>query len=130
MNQTFIRYAVLAAIVIAPVFAVYLSWQTPQAVGSAFPGLQATVATSSALAVGAASQVIFATSTCASRTIGTDASPIMLIFSDFKGETPTGSNGYTQAASTTVTYDGGQFGCGAFKVFSYASQTINVIETR
>lgn len=54
----------------------------------------------------------------------------MLTFSDYAGQTPTGLYGHLQAASTTVAYDSGLYGCGLMKVYSFATQQITVSETR
>ncbi len=104
--------------------------QPEKAVGSAFPGTEARIATSSNPTVSSTAAVVFATSTCAARTITTGPNPIMMTFSDWAAQTPTASFGHFQAASTTVTYDGGQVGCGLLKVYSFGSQTITVSEAR
>lgn len=103
------------------------------AYGSAPSGLQATVATSSpaGIVVGTTAQTVFATSTCSARVITTVAKPIMITFSSFNEATPSGVFGHYQAASTTVAYDSGVYGCGALKVYGFdASTTITVTETR
>lgn len=103
----------------------------PQKVdGAAFPGVQATIATSSNPTVGTTALTVFATSTCAARTISTGPAPIMMTFSNWAGQTPTPTFGHFQGASTTVTYDGGEVGCGLFKVYSFGTQTITVSESR
>lgn len=104
----------------------------PKQLGGAPSGLSATVATSSQASVGTTATTIFATSTnCAARVISTVADPIMLTFNDYKGEVPSGTYGYLQAASTTVAYDAEIYGCGAFKAFGFtASNTIHVFESR
>jgi hypothetical protein len=88
------------------------------------------VATTSNPTVTTTAAVVFATSTCASRIITTSAAPVMMTFSDYAGQTPTGSFGHLQAASTTVAYDAGVYGCGLVKVFSQGTQVITVTETR
>lgn len=98
---------------------------------SAPSGLPATVATTSQTTVGTTALMIFATSTCATRIVSTVAKPIMLTFSDYKGQTPTGTFGIYQAASTTVAYDSGQYGCNMVKAYGFdTTTTITVIETR
>lgn len=102
-----------------------------RAEASAPSGLPATVATTSRLTVGATALTAFATSTsCAARTIGTTGAPIMVTFTDNDGQTPSATLGFPQAASTTVTYDSGQVGCGALKVYSFIASTITVSEAR
>ena len=54
----------------------------------------------------------------------------MLTFSDNQGKVPSGVYGHLQAASTTVAYDGGQYGCGAVRIYSFTSQAITVSESR
>lgn len=100
------------------------------AFGSAPSGLQASVATTSVNAVTNTQSLVFATSSCSARIITTSASNIMVTFGDKQGVVPTGSIGHIQAASTTVTYDGGVYGCDALRIFSYATQNITVTETR
>lgn len=100
--------------------------------GSAPSGLTATVATTSNPTVTTSAALVFATTSpsCTSRTIGTAGSAITITFSDNQGKRPTGIFGFPQAASTTVTYDGGQFGCGAVYIYSFATQAITVQETQ
>lgn len=121
----------VVAFVCVAVFTVL--FQTSNVTASAPSGLAATVATTSIAAVTNSSSYLFATTTfgnCATRVITTYASPVMLTFSDYSGQNPSGTFGHLQAASTTATYDGGQFGCNAVKVFSFTAQTITVTETR
>ena len=101
-----------------------------EAAASSPPGLPATVATSSQAAVSTTAIPLIATSTCSARIITTFASPVMLTFSDYANQTPTGVFGHLQAASTTVAYDSGQYGCGLVKGYSFASQTITVTDVR
>ena len=103
---------------------------TKHAEASAPSGLPATVATTSQTTLSTTALTLFATSTCAARIITTSAQPIMLTFSDVQGSVPTGSFGTIQSASTTVVYDSGQFGCGAIKGYSFASQVITLVESR
>lgn len=90
----------------------------------------ATVATTSNPTIGTSGVVLFATSTCIGRVVTTVASPIMLTFSDYAGQTPTALFGHLQAASTTVYYDASQYGCGLFKAYGFASSAITVTEYR
>lgn len=99
---------------------------------SAPSGLGATVATSSNPTVTTTAALVFATTTnsCAARIVTTYASPVMITFTDAQGAVPTGTYGHLQAASTTVAYDSGQYGCGAVKIYSFATQAITVSESR
>lgn len=90
----------------------------------------ATVATTSNPTVTTSASLVFATSTCAARTISTVASPIMITFTDAQGKVPTATFGVLQAASTTVAYDASQYGCGAVRIYSFVSSAITVQEAR
>lgn len=61
---------------------------------------------------------------CVSRTLSTLGVPIMLSFSS--DVTPSATAGHAQAASTTVTYENGSFGCGAITAFAFSSTTVTV----
>ncbi len=98
--------------------------------GSALSGAQATVSTSSVSTFAAGGvNVLVATSTCSSITITTQGGYLELTFSDYAGQTPGATFGIYQAASTSVTYDGGLFGCGLIKAYSSAAQVVTVLRT-
>ena len=105
-------------------------WFGDRSLASAPPGAPATVATSTAqsVTIGVA-ELLFATSSCSSRIVSTQGDAIKLTFSDFTGLVPSASVGHVQAASTTVAYDSGLYGCNAVKVYSYGTQTVHVTET-
>lgn len=103
---------------------------TEKTFGSAPSGLPAILATSTSITVGTTASNAIATSSCAARIITSRAQPLMLTFGDYSNQTPTGTFGHLQAASTTVVYDSGQFGCGLVKVYAFAADTITVTETR
>lgn len=130
MTQNITRFSLLTACILFTALAIYLLQSPSHVFGSAPSGLPATVATTSNPAVSNTGITLFATSSCSARVITTYASPVMLTFSDYAGQTPTGTFGHLQAASTTVAYDSGQYGCGLVKVFSFAAQSITVTETR
>lgn len=120
----------LLAIIAIVCVAIILKTQ-PHNFGSATSGLSATIATTSNPTVGTSpASPVVATSTCTSRIISTLASPIMIGFSDVQGFVPTALIGHPQAASTTVAYDSGLYGCGAVRIYSFAASTITVSETR
>ena len=96
---------------------------------SAPSGLPATVSTTSQETLSTTALQLFATSTCSARIISTSGQPIMLTFSDKQGSVPTGSFGLIQAASTTVVYDSGQYGCGSVRGYSFGSQLLTLVET-
>jgi len=132
-NKLGIYVPIAIASVMVVAIAAYIFGVSTQDVGASAPsGLQATVASTSNQVVGVTVTSIFATTTnCASRVITTGAQAILLTFSDFAGQTPTGSFGHLQAASTTVVYDSGLYGCNLFKAYGEAaSSTITTTETR
>ncbi len=70
---------------------------------------------------------------CTSRIITTYANPIMLTFATSSALAstvePTGVFGHLQAASTTIAYDSGIYGCGLWQAYGYsASTTISISE--
>lgn len=97
---------------------------------SAPSGLPATIASSSSYSLTTTASTLFATSSCSARIVTTQASPIMLTFSDYSNQTPTAMYGHLQAASTTVAYDSGLYGCGLVKVYSFTTATTTVSESR
>lgn len=130
MQKIINKLSVITILALAIVL-VFVTGRTNNVSASAPSGLAASVATSSQATVGTTAISLFATSTsCAARVITTYASPVMLTFSDYAGQTPTGLFGHLQAASTTVAYDSGVYGCGLVKAYSFTSQTITVTETR
>lgn len=81
------------------------------------------VATSTLMSVGPgnATTVLPVASNCTGRAISTVAQPIMISFSS--SLVPNGSQGHLQAASTTVFYNNGDYGCGAISVFGFTAST-------
>lgn len=78
---------------------------------------------------------LFSASNCGSRVITTVASPIMILFADpsngdVSSTTLSALKGHLQAASTTIAYDSGIYGCGRVFAFGFASTTITTTETR
>ena len=127
-----LKYAAIysAGAVMAFLGIAILLFQTTPTFASAPNGLVASIATTSNPTVGTTALLLFSTSTCDARIITTYASPIMLTFSQNQGKIPTATFGILQAASTTVAYDSGQYGCGAVTVYSFVSQAITVSESR
>lgn len=81
--------------------------------------------------------IFTANDTCKSRVVSTlGGSAIMLNFGEpsesvrnnVSSTTVSGIIGHWQAASTTVAYDGGLYGCGTWSIYSYATQTITISE--
>lgn len=132
MNTTLSKSILYLAAIVLFFSVAYLLSGSPFLVrGADATQIPATVATSSNPTVGTTAVTLFATSTCAARVITTYANPIMLTFGDYANQTPTATYGHLQSASTTVTYDAGQYGCGLFKVYGYTANTaITVTESR
>jgi hypothetical protein len=126
------KYHIVTAITIALIATVFfVKMMNERPFGAASAGNSATVATTSVATVGTTATTLFATSTCSSRIITTEGSPIMLLFSDIRGSsTLSGSVGHWQAASTTEVYDSGLYGCSRVWAYSYAAQTVVLTETR
>lgn len=125
LNRMFTIVTAIAALIVA----IALYWQvTAQPVkASVFPGQIATMATTSNPTItSTVGPTIAATSSCAARIITTVGSPIMLTFND---RVPTALFGHLQAASTTVSYDGGIYGCGSVRAYSFTSAAITISET-
>lgn len=116
-NWLFIAGAILAAILM---FA-YVSF--PAKANVITQGIIPQVATSSLMQVGPSSAVTLFTkaSNCTARIISTGANPIMLSFSSVL--TPAAQVGHYQAASTTVAYENGVYGCGQMSAYGYAAST-------
>lgn len=105
-----------------------LSSKSP-VLGSAAPGVAATIASSTAATVPVnASTVLVATSSCVARIISTGQTTAMLTFDDRFA--PTGSFGAYQAASTTVVYGAGDYGCGQVKAWTSVTGIITVTDVR
>ena len=99
----------------------------PTTLGSAPSGLEAGSATSSQIAVASGTVTTpIATSTCAATIVGTASTTIMVAIGEM---VPTASRGFFQAASTTKEYDGGIYGCGALKIYPFATGAITVERT-
>lgn len=135
MTTTLERYAVLGAIIVAMCATIFalLVISSPKADASSYAGGRAVIATSTLGFVVQTSQTLLAaTSTCTSRIITTTAQPVMLTFSDIQGLLPTAVKGHLQAASTTVVYDSGLYGCGAYRVISATgvAGTLSISETQ
>lgn len=109
------------------------------AFASAPSGQPAYVATSSAKTLGPTiglNGYLFGTSTisetrynCSARVITTTAQPIMLSFSTQSSTTLSGMIGHLQAASTTIVYDSGTYGCGYWTGYAFGTTTVTLTET-
>lgn len=95
--------------------------------------LPGTLASTTAITegTGTGGGLAIATSTCSARVISTSGtSGIMITFSDYAFQTPTAIFGNWQGASTTVVYDAALYGCGAVRIFSFATQQVTVTDVR
>lgn len=119
-------YALLTAalLLMSTALSSYVTYPLPT-FGADATQVAATFSSSTAQTVAATAITISATSTgCTSRNISTAQKGLMLTFDDSK--TPTGTFGTWQAASTTETYDAGQWGCGAIKAVADATSNVTV----
>lgn len=128
-----------AGLLLLGVIAVVLviGWSTATApLGSAPSGVGAAqrIATTTAVGPQEVKTVFASKAQCSSRVISTldgTNSAIMVVFgTPTNGDvaTPTGVIGHYQAGSTTQMYDSGLYGCGAWKIYGYASSTITIAE--
>ena len=130
-TQIMFRIGAVAAIVLA--IGIAFSWIafTRVALAQAPSGLPASVYTESTTSLGTTVLQLAATTTnCASRVVSTSGSAIMLGFTAANGTTTSGSVGIWQAASTTVAYDSGLYGCSQLSGYSYATDPITLIITQ
>ena len=135
MTKTTNIIGFLGVTVLALVFALWVMSSTQNAQATAPQGMRSLVASSTVkVIVGTASPTtIFVGSSCAGRAITTVAQPIMFTIATStdldQTVEPTGIFGHLQAASTTVMYDSGTWGCDVWQAFGFnASTTITVTE--
>lgn len=114
-----------------------LSFNLTSSVHASAPsGLPATQAIATTTVIGPQNNVtVLSSDNCSARIISTVGTPIQLLMADptngdLSSTTLNGKNGLVQAASTTVIYDSGVFGCGKIIGYAAASTTITVIDTR
>lgn len=124
------KHVVSITIALVTVLCILFINQVQLVGASAPPGIPAFVATTSQMTVNTtASRVLATTTACSSRIISTVASPITISFSDRNGFVPSGLVGHVQAASTTVAYDSGLYGCDAMRIYSFSATDITVTQT-
>jgi hypothetical protein len=129
-TMTITKYLPVAVLFVLVLLAVFLLSRAGTAEADVTNQNPATVATTSVALVGNTPVLLYATSTCASRTISTASTTIMLGFGERTGFVPSAQAGFWQAASTTETYDASQFGCGAVRVYSSIPALITIQEAR
>lgn len=123
MNYKYLFPLVLIVAVIATIIIAINSIEILPSTGGQ-PNVQARIATTTTAAVGPQqNKTLFtAKDLCASRTISTAGSAVMLSFD--ANVTPTASIGLVQGASTTVAYTADLYGCGTVTAYGFASTTI------
>lgn len=132
MNN-FIKGLIVAGVIFGLAFVVM---SAKQDLGSAPSGLPATLHIATTTAIGPQENIeIFSEyKPCSSRVISVlGDSGVMLTFGeptngDVSSATLSGIIGHYQAASTTVAYDGGIYGCGEWNAYAFASTTITTTE--
>jgi len=105
-------------------------------VGSAPSGLPASqrIATTTVVGPDFATTIFASKASCASRVVsttdGTNQEILIVFGTPTNGDiaTPTAIVGHAQTGSTTVAYDSGIYGCGAWKGYATASTTLLVSE--
>ena len=118
-------FTIVFIAVVAGIFA--YAQLSPQFLGNAITqGIVPTVSSDASVAVGPQQVITVASkaSNCVSRVISTASTSLMLSFSTTF--TPTATVGHYQAASTTVSYDNANFGCGPIRAWANASGTVAV----
>ena len=124
-------YAIVAPLALIALGAIaFAIMQAQVAVGSAFPGQQAKLQTATTTILGPGTVTLFAaTDFCLNRVVTTQSQEIKVLFGDAIGLTATSVSatvGHLQAASTTVSYDAGLYGCGKMVGRATASTTVTI----
>jgi hypothetical protein len=121
MNKTIIASLLTLVLILLAIL-----YNDKQSFRGATPGLESRIATSTLVRpVTTTQSILFATSTCATRFITTNAGGIYLSFSD-DFSVPTATSGHFQAGSTTVAYNAEEYGCKTFRAISATGATVNV----
>lgn len=127
----------IGTLLVLGIVAILIVMQSQQVQGSAFTGSAAvqSVATTTTVGPSNPAYTLFSKKpSCTGRTITTNSTAIRLLTGDpgngdLASTTLNASNvGLIQAASTTVMYDGGTYGCGRWTAVAAASTTITVVE--
>lgn len=127
--------SILAVIVSVVVLFVVLFVGKEQNLKGAPTGLYSTLSIATTTAVGKQEvKTLFSSNKqCTGRVITSVAAPLMIIFGDptngdLASTTLSGELGHLQAASTTVMYDSGTYGCGRVSAYAFSSTTITHTE--
>lgn len=123
-NKVLLGIIALLAISIGSV--TFLKPATVPTVGSTIAYAVPKIASSSLVVVGPANVQTIApvASNCVDRVIATVGTAIQVSFSS--AVPPTATAGHVQGASTSVSYNNGDYGCGAITGYAAASTTITV----
>ena len=118
----------ILSVAVVALIALFYSTSQP-AVGSGYIGWPVHLQTATTTTVGPDTNVtLFADAAdCKSRVVSTRGSAIVVSFGDTAGYGSTTmalSDGHLQAASTTVAYESGTYGCGRMTALGYSSTTI------
>lgn len=124
--------SILATACLVLVLGFYL---LPKANASATNGLPATLRVATTTVVGPQNKVTLfnSNSACTSRIVRTQGQGIILAFADptngdVASTTLSSVIGFIQAASTTIAYDSGIYGCGRVTAYAEASTTLTTEE--
>lgn len=125
----------LSSLLLLAVAALFVVFQSKEVSGGAFTGSAAVISTATTTTVGPDTNVtIFSKKTsCTSRIITTNYGAIRFTTGDVTGfgsTTLANGNGMVQAASTTVAYDSGLYGCGLWTAEALATTTITIVENQ
>lgn len=124
------KLIIIALLIVAVAVGFLASDRAKETNASAPTGYQAHQASSSQITLTAYNEVqVFATSTCASRIISSAPTELMITLTDATSSSPnvpfrpSAGVGHKQAASTTVAYDSGIYGCDAWHIFNNSAST-------
>jgi len=121
----------LIGILVAGLALGYVALQANFASGEAFTGQAANVVSATSTTVGPDTVVTLfeINAQCDSRIVTTNQDAINISFRTITGFTPTALIGHYQAASTTVAYNSGLYGCGKMTAQGLtASSTVTISE--
>lgn len=131
MTKTLPIYVLSATIILCAIVFAYS--QTQSATGAGWLGFPSHIQSATTTTVGPDQVVTLfedqPNATCHSRVVTTTGSNIMISFDDVSGFGSTSLSsvvGHIQNASTTVSYDSGEFGCGLMTAYGVSSSTITI----
>ena len=115
---------------LALVLALFLRGANP-ALGDSPGSTAANNSSTTNFSIGTTAVRIFSTSTCAARIVSTNSSngTVNLTFNDAVGQRPTLGTGHVHATTTSTSYGGQDYGCGAGFAISTSLRTIEITVT-